>query len=97
MRGFWEQTGLDRFPVQPGDNPESCEFFRAFVQAVLDEKVKPAGMVALAKEWHIKVGVCDDVQCCGCCGVRELQQVQQLEVSKLELLNLNDEQLPWYP
>ena len=57
VRGFWEQTGMDRFPVQPAANLESCDSLEALVRAILDEKVDTANMVALAKEWHKKVGV----------------------------------------
>ena len=73
VRGFWEQSGMDRFPVQPGANLESCESLEALVQAILDEKVDTTDMVALAKEWHKKVGVCEDINPCGCCGVRDFQ------------------------
>ena len=96
VRGFWEQTGMDRFPVQPAANLESCESLEALVRAVLDEKVDTADMVALAKEWHKKVGVCEDIQTCGCCGVRDFQQVKEVEVSKLDLLRLNTAQISWY-
>ena len=54
VRGFWEQTGMDRFPVQPAANLESCESLEALVRAILDEKVDTVDMVALAKEWHKK-------------------------------------------
>ena len=53
-------------------------------------------MVALAEEWQRKVGVCEDIQCCGCCGVREFQQVKEVEVSKLKLVKLENEQCVWY-
>ena len=96
VRGFWELTGMDRFPVQPAVNLESCEPLEALVRAILDEKVGTADMVALAKEWHKKVGVCDDIQSCGCCGVRDFQQVKEVEVSKLDLLKLDSEQVSWY-
>ena len=65
VRGFWEQTGMDRFPIQPAANLESCESLEALVRAILDEKVDTVDMVALAKEWHKKVGVCEDIQSCG--------------------------------
>ena len=71
VRGFWEQTGMDRFPVQPATNLESCGSLEALVRAILDEKVDTADMVALAKGWHKKVGVREDIQSCGCCGVRD--------------------------
>ena len=96
VRGFWEQTGMDGFPVQPSANLESCESLEALVRAILDEKVDTVDMVALAKEWHKKVGVCEDIQSCGCCGVRDFQQVKEVEVSKLDLLRLNTEQVSWY-
>ena len=53
------------------------------MRAILDEQVDTADMVALVKEWHKKVGVCEDIQSCGCCGVRDFQQVKEVEVSKL--------------
>ena len=96
VRGFWWQIGMDTFPVQLGDNLESRESLETLVRAILDENVELSDMVALAKEWHKKVDVCEDIQCCGCCGVREFQQVQEVEVSSLELLKLNSEQVPWY-
>ena len=96
VRGFWEQTGMDRFPVQPAANLESCESLEALVRAIMDEKVDTADMVALAKEWHKKVGVCEDIQSCGCCGVRDFQQVKEVEVSKLDLLRLDTEQISPY-
>ena len=96
VRGFWEQTGMDRFPVQPAANLESCESLEALVRATLDEKMDTVDMVALAKEWHKKVGVCEDIQTCGCCGVRDFQQVKEVEVSKLDLLRLDAEQISWY-
>ena len=43
-------------------------------------------MVALAKEWHKKLGVCEDIRSCGCCGAQDFQQVKEVEVCKLELL-----------
>ena len=89
VRGFWEQTGMDRFPVQPAANLENCESLEALVRAILDEKVDTADMVGLAKEWHKKVGVCQDIHSCGCCGVRDFQQVKEVEVSKLDLLKLD--------
>ena len=84
-RGFWEQTKMDRFPIQPAAHLESCESLEALVRAIPDEKVDTAGMVLLAKEWHKKVGVCEDIHLCGCCGVRDLQQVKEVEVSKWDL------------
>ena len=96
VRGFGEQTGMDRFPVQPAANLESCESLEALVRAILDEKVDTAHMVALAKEWHKKVGVCEDIQTCGCCGVRDFQQVKEVEVSKWDLLRLDTTQISWY-
>ena len=98
VRGFWEQTGMDRFPVQPAANLESCESLEALVRAILDEKVDTADMVALAKAWHKKVGVCEDIHSCGCCGVRDFQQVKEVEVtvSKLDHLKLDAEQVLWY-
>ena len=96
VRGFWEQTGMDRFPVQPTANLRSCESLEALVRAILDEKVDTADMVALAKEWHQKVGVCEDIHSCGCCGVRDFQQVKEVEVTKLDLFKLNAEQVSWY-
>ena len=36
VRGFWEQTGMDRFPVQPAANLDSIESLEALVQAMLD-------------------------------------------------------------
>ena len=96
VRGFWEQTGMDRFPVQPAANLESCASLESLVRAILDEKVDTADMVALAKEWHKKMGVCEDIQTCGCCGVRDFQQVKEVEVSKLDLLRLDTEQISWY-
>ena len=87
---------MDRFPVQPATNLESCESLEALVRAILDEKVDTADMVALAKEWHKKVGVCEDIQTCGCCGVRDFQQVKEVEVSKLDLLRLDTAQISWY-
>ena len=96
VRGFWEQTGMDRFPVQPTANLESCESLEALVRAILDEKVDTADMVVLAKEWHKKVGACEDIHSCGCCGVRDFHQVKEVEVSKLELLKLDAEQVSWY-
>ena len=42
-------------------------------------------MVALAKEWHKKVGVCEDIHSCDCCGVRDFQQVKEVEVTELGL------------
>ena len=96
VRGFWEQTGMDRFPCQPAASLESCESLQALVRAILDEKVDSADMVALAKEWHKKVGVCEDIHSCGCCGVRNFQQVKEVEVSKLDLLRLDTEQVLWY-
>ena len=95
VRGFWEQTGMDRFPVQPPANLESCESLEALVRAILDEKVDTADMVVLAKEWHKKVGVCEDIHSCECCGVRDFQQVKEVEVSKLDLLMLDAEQVSW--
>ena len=38
---------------------------------MLDEKVDGTDMVALAKEWHTSVRVCEGIYSCGCCGVRE--------------------------
>ena len=35
VRGFWEQTGMDRFPVQPAADLESCESLEALVRAIL--------------------------------------------------------------
>ena len=96
VRGFWEQTGMDRFPVQPAANLESCGSLEALVRSILDEKVDTVYTVALAKEWHKKVGVCEDIQSCGCCGVRDFQQVKEVEVSKLDLLRLDTEQVSWY-
>ena len=66
------------------------------MRAILDEKVDTAGVVALAKEWHNKVGVCEQIHSCGCCGVRDFQQVKEVEVSKLDLLKLDAEQVSWY-
>ena len=82
VRGFWERNGMDRFPVRTAANLESCESLEALVRAILDEKADSADMVALAKEWHKKVGVCEDIHSCGCCGVRDFQQVKEVEVSK---------------
>ena len=65
------------------------------MRAMLDEKVDTADMVALAKEWHKKVGVCEDIQSCGCYGVEDFQQVKEVEVCKLELLRLDTEQVSW--
>ena len=96
VRGFWEQTGMDIFSVQPAANLESCESLEALVRAILDEKVDTADMVALAKEWHKKVEVCEDIQIGGCCGVRDFQQVKEVEVSKLDLLRLDTTQMSWY-
>ena len=96
VRGFWEQTGMDRFPVQPAANLQSCESLRALVRAILDEKVDTADMVVLAKEWHKKVGACEDIHSCGCCVVRDFQQVKEVEVSKLDLLKVDAEQVSWY-
>ena len=96
VRGFWEQTGMDRSPIQPAANLESCESLEALLRAILDEKVDTADMVALAKEWPKKVGVCEDIHSCGCCGVRDFQQVKEVEVSKLELLKLDAKQVSWY-
>ena len=96
VRGFWEPTGMDRFAVQPAANLESCESLEALVRAILDEKVDTVDTVALAKEWHNKVGVCEDIQSCRCCGVRDFQQVKEVEVSKLDLLRLDTEQVSWY-
>ena len=87
---------MDRFPVQPAANLESCESLEALVRAIVDEKVDTADMVALAKEWHKKVGVCEDIHSCGCCGVRDFQQVKAVEISKLDLLKLDSEQVSWY-
>ena len=56
VRGFWEQTKMDRCPVQPAANLESCEPLEALVRAILDEKVDTADIVALANEWHQKSG-----------------------------------------
>ena len=77
---------MDIFPVQPAANLQSCVPLEALVGAILDEKADTADMVALAKDWHKKVGVCEDIHSCGCCGVRDFQQVKEVEVSKLELL-----------
>ena len=96
VRGFSEQTGMDRFPVQPAANLESCESLEALVRAILDAKVGTTDMVALAKEWHKKVGVCEDIHSCGSCGVRDFQQSKELEISKLDLLKLDSEQVSWY-
>ena len=96
VRGFWEQTGMDRFPCQPAANLESCESLEALVRSILDEKLDTVYMVALAQEWHKKVGVCEDIQSCGCCGVQDFQQVKEVEVSKLDLLRLDAEQVSWY-
>ena len=96
VKGFWEQTGMDRFPVQLAANLESCESLEALVRAILDEKVDTVDMVALAKEWHKKVGVCEDIKFWGCCRVRDFQQVKEIEVSKLDLLMLDTEQVSWY-
>ena len=96
VRWFWEPTGMDKFPVQPAANLESCQSLEALVGAILDEKVDTADMVALAKEWHKKVGVCEDIQSCGCCGVRDFQQVKEVQVSKSDLLRLDTEQVSWY-
>ena len=57
VRGFWEQTGMDRFPLHPAANAGSCTSLEALVRAILDEKVDTADMVALAKEWHKKGGI----------------------------------------
>ena len=81
VRGFWEQTGMDRLPVQPAANLESCESLEALVRAILDEKVDTTDMVTLAKEWHKKVKVCEDIQSCGCCKVRDFQQVLWLRTA----------------
>ena len=96
VRGFWEQAGMDGFPCQPAANLESCESLEALVRAIPNEKVDTADMVALAKEWHKKVAVCEDIQSCGCCGVRDFQQVKEVEVSKLDLLRLDVEQVSWH-
>ena len=61
VRGFWEHTGTDRFPVQPAANLESCESWEALVRAELDETVDTADMVVSAKDWHKKVGVFEDI------------------------------------
>ena len=74
VRGFWEQTGIGRLPLQPAANLESCESLEALMRAILDEKVDTVDMVALAKEWHKKRGVCEDIQSCGCCGVRDFNK-----------------------
>ena len=58
------------------------------MRAILDEKVDTADMVMLAKEWHQKAGVCEDIHSCGCCGVRDFQQVKEVDASKLKLLIL---------
>ena len=52
---------MDRFPVKLAANSESCQSLEAPVRAILDEKVDTGDMVALAKEWHKKVGVCEDI------------------------------------
>ena len=96
VRECWEQTGMDRFPVQPAANLESCESWETLVRAILDENVDTADMVALAKEWHKQVGVCEDIQSCGCRGSRDFQQVKEVEVSKLDLLRFDTEQISWY-
>ena len=96
VRGFGEQTGMDRFPVQPAANLESCESLEALMRAILDEKVDTVDMVAMAKEWDKKVRVYEDIRSCECCGVRDFQQVKQVEVSKLDLLRLGTEQISWY-
>ena len=95
VRGFWEQSGMDRFPVQPAAKLETCGSLEALVRAILDEKVDTADMVALAKEWHKKVGVCEDIHSCEYCGVRDFQQVKEVEVSKLDLLKLDAKQVSW--
>ena len=66
------------------------------MRTILDEKVDTADMVALAKEWHKKVGVCEDIHSCGCFGARDFQQVKEVEVSRLEPLRLDTEQVSWY-
>ena len=35
-RGVWEQTGMDRFPVQPGGGLENSDSLEALVRAILD-------------------------------------------------------------
>ena len=87
---------MDRFPVQPATNLESFESLEALVRAIRDEKEDTADMVALAKEWHKKMGVCEDIQTCGCFGMRDFQQVKEVEVSKLDLLRLDTEQVSGY-
>ena len=87
---------MDRFPVQLAAHLESCESLEALVRAILDEKVDTVDMVELAKKWHKKFGVCEDIQSCGCRGVRDFQQVKEVEVSKLDLLRLDTEQVSWY-
>ena len=96
VKGFREQTGMDRFPVQPAVNLESCGTLEALVRAILYEKVDTAHIMVLAKEWHKKVGVCEDIHSCGCSEVRDFQQVKEVEVSKLEILKVDAEQVSWY-
>ena len=66
------------------------------MRAIPDEKVGTADIVALAKEWHKKVGVFEDIHSCRCCGMRDFQQVKEVEVSNLELLKLDAEQVSLY-
>ena len=80
------QTGMDGFLVQPAANSESYESLEALARAILDEKVQPVDMVALAKDWHKKMGVCEDIHSCGCYGVRDFQHLKEVDVSKLKRL-----------
>ena len=74
-------------------NPEPIwrvvSLWRPWCELSLDEKVHNADMVALAKEWHKKMGLCEDIHSCGCCGMRDFQQVNEVKVPKLEVLKLD--------
>ena len=50
------------------------------MRAILDEKVETVDMVALAKKWHRKGALFEDIGCCGCCGVRKFRQVKEVKV-----------------
>ena len=43
---------MDRFPIQPGDNLESCESSEVLVQAIPEEKVETGNIVMLINKWH---------------------------------------------
>ena len=96
VRGFWEQTGTEQWPVlQPGDL-EKDEVRNVLKRKFEAEALPPERVVEVVKQWDEAVGIPADIKSCAACGMQDFQKVTFHTFSAMDVLQLTEAEMLWY-